>query len=504
MKKMNVITRLLIFFAILIVINLISEKLFFRLDFTEDKRYTLSEATKQTLQGLEDVITITVYFTEDLPPQLLSTRKDFENLLIEYEKMSGGNIVYKFTNPNESPQQENEAQQNGISPIIINVTKSDQVKQLRAYMGAMLQMGEKTESIPIIQPGSGMEYGLTTAIKKLAITDKPKIAFVQGHGEPSLNELTQFHRQLSVMYDPETFTITDTTNIPVYYKALVIINPVDTIPENHFRKIDRYLESNGNLFIAFSNLTGELNQGIFRTAPDIGINNWLQSKGVSIGKMVIIDANSASIGVQQRQGPFVINTQVKFPYFPIIGDFSDHPISEGLESLLLPLVSPVIAQGDSSVNVTILAQTSENSGLVSAPVYIDINKQWTLGDFRDDPQPVAIALEGKIGNANQARMVVVSNGNFIVNGTGQNAQQLNPDNVNFASNIIDWLSDDTGLIDLRTKGITNRPLKQLEDGEKAVIKYANVFAPILLILMYAFIRKQRYLKKKQNWLQGIY
>ncbi len=504
MKKVNVISRLLIFFAILIVINLIAEKLFFRLDFTEDKRYTLSEATKQTLQGLEDVITITAYFTEDLPPQLLSTKKDFESLLIEYETLSGGNVMYKFINPNESAQQENEAQQNGISPVIINVTESDQVKQLRAYLGATLQMGEQTESIPVIQPGSGMEYELTTSIKKLAITDKPKIAFVQGHGEPSLNEMAQLHRQLSVMYDPEAFTITDTTTIPVYYKALVIINPVDTIPENHFQKIENYLQSNGSLFIAYSNVTGELSQGVLRATPEIGLSNWLQSKGISLGKMFIIDANSASIGVQQRQGPFVINTQVKFPYFPIIGDFADHPVSEGLESLLLPLVSPVIAQADSLMSVTILAQTSENSGLVSSPVYIDINKQWALSDFRDEPQPVAIALEGKIGNASQARMVVVSNGDFIVNGAGQNAQQLNPDNVNFASNIIDWLSDDTGLIDLRTKGITNRPLKQLEDGERAVIKYANVFAPILLVLIYAFIRKQRYLKKKQNWLQGNY
>ena len=103
-----------------------------------------------------------------------------------------------------------------------------------------------------------------------------------------------------------------------------------------------------------------------------------------------------------------------------------------------------------------------------------------------------------------ARLAVVSSGAFAVNGEGQTAQQVNPDNINFAANIIDWLSDDTGLVDLRTKAVTNRPLKQLEDNERAIIKYANVFIPILLILLYGFIRKQRYLKKKQNWLQGDY
>ena len=90
------------------VVNLISSKLFFRLDFTADKRYTLSEATKNTLKDLGDVITVTAYFSEDLPPQLLGTRKDFRDLLVEYEKRSDGNLVYEFINPNEDDESENQ------------------------------------------------------------------------------------------------------------------------------------------------------------------------------------------------------------------------------------------------------------------------------------------------------------------------------------------------------------------------------------------------------------
>jgi gliding-associated putative ABC transporter substrate-binding component GldG len=505
MNKGQVIIRLVIFLGIIVVINLISSKLYFRLDFTEDNRYTLSNATEGTLDELEDVITVTAYFTSDLPPQMLSVRSDFEDLLKEYEQLAGGNIIYEFINPNESEELEAEAQQKGIRPVIVNVTESDQVQQLRAYLGAVLQMGEQTEILPMVQPGASMEYDLTTSIKKLAVTDKPKLAVIQGHGEPTLNAIIQFQQQLSILYDVEPFTITDSTAIPLYYKALVLLNPTDTIPQAHFQRLDDFINANGSIFISYSNISGDLNQQAYlQTGNDIGIKGWLRTKGINIVDQVVIDATSASVGVQQQQGGFRFTTQVQFPYFPIIGDFADHPASKGIESLILQFASPITVSADTAVSVTYLAQSSENSGLENTPAFVDINRKWALGDFTADAQPVAVALEGPIGRSNNARIAVVSNGTFVVNGEGQAAQQVNPDNLNFASNVIDWLSDDTGLVDLRTKAVTNRPLKQLEDSERTIIKYLNVLLPILLILIYGFIRKQRYLRKKQNWLQGNY
>ena len=101
-------------------------------------------------------------------------------------------------------------------------------------------------------------------------------------------------------------------------------------------------------------------------------------------------------------------------------------------------------------------------------------------------------------------MVVIASGNFAVNGEGQQQQAVNPDNVNLESNAIDWLSDDTGLIELRTKGITSRPLKQIDDTKRNLYKYGNVILPILLVIGIAIYRRQRYLKKRQSWMQGNY
>ena len=505
MKTSNVITQLSVVLAIIVVLILISNQVYFRLDFTADKQYTLSKATKDILENLEDVITVTAYYSEELPPQLLKTRKDFNDLLVEYENRSDGNVVYEFVNPNKSQEEEMKAQQAGISPIMVNVTERDQVQQMRAYMGAVLQMGDQTEVIPVIQPGSGMEYSLTTAIKKLSVIDKPKVAFIQGHGEPSVNASVQLLQQLTVLYDVEPYTITDTADIPSFYKTIAIIDPKDTIPESHFDKIDKHMSMGGSVYLAYSNLQGDLNNAYVNTAPDIGVKSWLMDKGITLNDQFLVDASCGAVTVRQQQGPFVFNSQIQFPYFPLITNFADHSASQGLESVFFPFVSSIsYLPQDSAVVMEPILYTSENTGVVPPPAYIDINRKWSENDFRDGQQVVALAASGPLTGNTESKMIVIPNGRFAVNGEGQQRQQVNEDNVNLASNSIDWLSDDTGLIDLRTKGVTNRPLEQLEDAKKATIKWVNVLLPIVFALLIAFARRQIYLHKKQKWIQGNY
>ena len=191
---------------------------------------------------------------------------------------------------------------------------------------------------------------------------------------------------------------------------------------------------------------------------------------------------------------------MNFHYFPRITNFQDHPVTQGLENAVFTFSNAfTITNTDTTISVNPLVYTSELSG-TQPPGYINIQRQWTQNDFPLGEQILAASIE-RIGPGD-GKMVVVGNSDFIVNGEGQQPQQLTPDNVNLASNAIDWLSDDTGLIDLRTKGITARPLDTIEDSTKNLLKYGNVFAPILLILIYAFVRKQSNNRKRQRWSQG--
>jgi len=501
MKKQTIITQLIIIAVIVIIANFLSNQLYFRLDFTEDKRYTLSDATKDILSDLDDVITVSAYFSENLPPQLLNNRKDFEDILIEYEERSGGNVVYEFINPNEDQTKEQEVQQKGIGPIMINVRENDRVEQMRAYMGALLQMGEQKEIIPLIQPGAAMEYELTTSIKKISVQDKPKIAVLTGHGEVSLSAIPQLSQQLGVLYSVENYEITEEESIPEFYKAIAILAPSDTIPQSHFDRLDAYLSSGGKLFVAYSNVQGDLQQGLLSASPNIGLTDWLSQKGIRMGVDFVVDAACATINIQQRQGFFTINSQKEFPFFPRVSNFSNHPITKGLDEITFTFATNVVPTDTDSAIVSIpIVFTSDNSGTEKAPSYINIQRRWTENDFGMGAQSLGLALEG-FGEG-RGKMVVLGNGDFYSNGEGQQTQQLPPDHVNLASNSIDWLADDTGLIELRTKGIDSRPLENIEESTKEIIKYANVFAPILLLLIYAFVRKLGNQRKRQRWMQG--
>lgn len=505
LTRKKVRTSILLVLGILLLVNLIASRFFFRLDYTADQRYTLSKATKDILNQLSEPVTISAYFSEDLPPNVEQVRQDFRDMLIEYSSNSNGLIVYEFINPSENQESEMKAQQNGIQPIMINVRERDQMKQQRAYLGALVQMGDRKEVIPFIQPGAAMEYALSTNIKKLSVKDKPTVALLQGHGEASLSSMPQLNSQLSILYSVETIEFSDTTGVPLQYKTLVVIAPKDTVPQFHFNYLDEFLKRGGRLLVALNTVGGDLSNGTGNKVYT-GFETWLKQKGIEVEENFVIDASCSNIMVRQQQGPFMMNTPVQFPYLPNITNFTKHPITDGIESVVLIFASPIrLTPNDTSVVMVPLAVTSEKSGIQNPPLSFDVMKQWTLSDFTLSSLPVAALIESKVPGTSGYKMVVFSDGDFAVNGEGQNAQQLSEDNISFMSNAIDWLSDDTGLIELRTKGVTSRPLDaSLEDGTKTLLKYLNFLLPLALVIIYGVFRFQLKRKKRNELMNTEY
>ncbi len=372
-------------------------------------------------------------------------------------------------------------------------------------MERLVQMGDRKEVIPFIQPGAAMEYALSTNIKKLSVKDKPAIALLQGHGEASLSAIPQLYNQLSILYSVESLEFSDTMGVPFQYKTLVVIAPTDTIPQLHFNYLDEFLSRGGRLLLALNTVAGDLNNGMGNKIYT-GFESWLRQKGIEIEENFVIDASCSNIMVRQQQGPFMMNTPVQFPYLPVITNFTKHPITDGIESVVLIFASPIrLTQNDTSVVMLPLAVTSEKSGIQNPPLSFDVMKQWTLNDFTLSSLPVAALVESKVPGTSGYKMIVFSDGDFAVNGEGQNAQQLSEDNISFMSNAIDWLSDDTGLIELRTKGVTARPLDaSLEDGTKTILKYLNFLLPIVLVIVYGVFRFQLKRKKRNELMATDY
>ncbi len=489
-NKKSVYTQILLIVVILVIVNFISFKFFFRLDFTEDGRYTLSQATKDILRSLDEPVTITAYFTEDLPPNIAEVRRDFKDMLVEYNSLSKGKVLYEFVNPNKDQESEQMAFKAGVQPVIVNTRERDESVQKKVFLGAVIQKGEEKEVIPFIQPGSAMEYALSTSIKKIAVKDKPVIGIIQGDGEPSLQAMSQVMQSLSILYEVEPVNLDNARSDVGKYKALAIVNPRDTINPAHFQLLDSYLANGGNLFIAMDRVDGNL-QNLQGTPIETGLETWLAQKGLMVESNFVVDENCGTVGVQQRQGPFNFTTPVKFPYLVNVTNFADHPITKGIEQVILPFVSSITYTGDTSNVFTPIVMSSEKSGTQPTPVYFNINKKWNYSDYPLSNITLGAILQGNLVGNTKSTIIVIADGQFPVNGEGQRPQQLSENNVSLMVNSIDWLSDDTGLIDLRTRGVSSRPLDQIDDGTKLFLKWLNFLLPIILILIYGIIRNQR-------------
>lgn len=482
----SIIITILLIAGITLVVNILSSQFFFRLDFTADQRYTLSPATKKIIRSIDKPVTITAYFTKDLPPAIQQTRNDFKDMLVEYANISKGNIVFDFVSPNDDEKLEKEIAQQGIVPQIINVREKDQAVQKKVYLAALLKYGDKKEFIPFIMPGTTMEYSLSSSIKKLTATNKPTVGFIQGQGEPSMYDMQQVVQTLEVLYNVETVNLNEAIS-PEKYKSLIMVAPRDSFKANELQLLESYLKKGGNLFMAINRVDGNLNNATGQELTT-GLETWLEKKGVHIDNKFLVDASCGNVTVRHQQGTFSISSQISFPYLPLINKFSDHPASSGLETVIFQFASPITFSGDTAIKFKPMAYSSEKTGLISTPLYFDIQKRWTNSDFPYSKLVVAASFEGPIAGLSNSKMVIIGDGDFAISGEGQQARQINLDNVNLMVNSVDWLSDDTGLIELRTKGITNRPLDQIDDGKKVFLKYLNFLLPILLIVIYGFSR----------------
>ena len=478
--------------AIVVVVNIFSFFYFFRIDLTKDRRYTLSEATKDILNTLNKPVTVTAYYTQNSIPVITRARADLKDILTEYAARSGNKVVYNFVNPNKSDSLEAIAQKNGITPFPVQVREKDEMKSVKVYLGAIIKMGDKTDVLPIIDPNSSLEYSLSNSIKKLSIDKKPWLGLLQGNGEATLGEMPQVMESVNSLHAFQPIELTDSTPIPNEYNTLALVSPKDTFRPGQLRRLDEFLARGGRLLITYSGLNPDLRNGIGQL-EHTGLEKWLAAKDIILDNKYLIDARCGSISVPENMGGMSFNAQVSFPFLPLITNFANHPVTKDLRSVMLPFATDIQFTGDTNkVKFTPLAFSSDESGLKPVPASFDINHKWQKGEFPLANQVVAAAISGLNGNKD-SRLILISNGDFAVNGKesgNQKPPRLGDDNINLFSNAVDWLSDNTGLIDLRSKVVKFTPIKDVSDAKKIFLKYFNFLLPILFVLLYGIIRMQ--------------
>ena len=507
--KSQALLRGLLILGILVLVNFISIRLFGRLDLTKERVYTLSDASKKLVGSLDDLITIKAYFTEELPSPYNNNRRAVLDILNDYKAYSKGNIHYEFINP-QGDKGEQEAQQQGIPPIEVQVVNNDKLEVKRGYLGLVMQYEDKKEVIPVVQNLSSLEYDITSAMKRLTTRVKKKIGYTQGHDEPTLDKLKQATQSVSKQYDLTPVDLSRLHEVPGDIDALLVIAPTKKFDDTSKYALDQFLMRGGKIAFLLNKMNANLNsQYRYAQAVDFGLDDLLQQYGVRVNADLIRDAQCANITVSQMQGPFQFQSQVPFPYLPAASNFDrTNPIVKDLQAVVFYFVSSVdtTVAAQRGLSAEVMIRSSKKSGRQSGFVMLDPFQRATPAEFTESGIPMAVIVHGAFRSyfegkqpaaaATQSpdtRIIVVGDGDFM-----QDQFLGNKGNLLLFENIVDYLADDAGLITIRSKDVAEPPLEVVSDGTKNLLKYGDLFVPPLFVIGYGLFRWRRRVAIKRS------
>jgi ABC-type uncharacterized transport system involved in gliding motility auxiliary subunit len=291
----------------LVLVNLIGTRLFSRLDLTEKHIYTLSKASKDLVKTLPDFLSVKAYISKDLPPEIKRLSRDVRDKLDDYKSSSNGRFRWEAVDPGADKKLEEEASRCKVQKVQIQKVSNSKFELGAYYLGLCLQYGDKTEAIPQIVNDAGLEYQMSSLIKKMTVKKK-KIAFTTGHGESDLSQGLQAIKQdIEQEYDVTTVN-PSSAEIGADVDALVVAGPKQVIDEKGQREIDKFLMTGrGAVILAPGMAAGSAGARGMESMKmlqgnDHGLGKMLESYGFKIGQDIVVDPQGAAPGVMDVGG----------------------------------------------------------------------------------------------------------------------------------------------------------------------------------------------------------
>ncbi|MCG8411577.1 MAG: gliding motility-associated ABC transporter substrate-binding protein GldG [Bacteroidales bacterium] len=425
LKKQNII-QLLIALIIILLINYISSNKYFRLDLTADKRYTLSQATCNVLDSLDDIIYIEIYLDGEMPIGFKRMQKSIAELMEEFRIVAENNVQFSFVNPSESTDISKrnaiyrDLYQRGLNPTNVKDRNDDgaMVEKI-LFPGAILIYNDKETSINLLvnNPGlsaevnlnnsiQALEYEFVDAIRKITTKKRKKIAFIEGQKELNEFETGDITRALNEYYDIDRVTIKEYLNILNPYDAIIVAGPKEAYTEKSKFIIDQYIMNGGKVlwFLETANVSMDSlasnNGNTIALFNDVNLSDQLFKYGVRINPNVIEDIQCAVIPVNTA----LAGNQAKFSpapwlYFPLLSAQNRNPITKNLNMIKAEFPSTIDIVGKSrDIKKQVILTSSMGSRLKNLPLLISLNQireKPNPKSFNSPNNPVAVLLEGK-------------------------------------------------------------------------------------------------------------
>ncbi len=505
-------TAVILIIANLIIFNLNANRVFGRLDLTENRVYTLSPITKQILRELPETLTIKAYFTKNLPAPYNNISRYVEDQLDEMKAYARGKLRYELLDPADEEKLKQEAEKFRLEPIQVNEFKADKMEFKLAYLGMVLIYQDKQEVIPAIQSLENLEYEIVSKIRRVTSSKVPTIGFLEGHGEKALRQdMLSLDRELRKLYSLKPVNLTGRSDIPEDIDLLCIIGPNQDFPEKDRFIIDQYIMRGGKVLMMVNRVSTDIQQMSANRGP-FRWDNWTEHYGFRINEDLVLDRLCPTLPFQTmtRWGRQI--TMVTYPFFPEVISFNrENAALKSLRQVRFYFPSSIDttpAAGKENIQLTTLMWSSDKSTTQS--MTFDINPLTQRGkiEWNQSRLPLAVLLQGKFKSywadksvplgddstkitdepvkpeSPDTRIVVLGDANLIVD------QFLAPglDNLTMVLNIIDWLVQDEKLIQIRSREVSSRPLGEVSDITRNTVKYANMIIPPALVIIFGLIR----------------
>jgi len=551
---------LLLLAIVLVLTNIVAYHFYERFDLTKEKRYTLSAATKDLLRNLDDEVFIKVYLEGEFPSGFKRLRNSTEEMLDEFRSASNGKVHFMFEDPLEGKSEEQKKEiyqqlnEKGLTPTNLRVNAENQYSSKIIFPGALVRYRDREMPLQLLENQIGLgpqqvlnnsiellEYKIANKLKKITQRARPVIAFTEGHGELPDEELADIKRTLEdLQYEVVRINPKTILQISARNSLLVIAKPTEAFSEQEKFKLDQYIMNGGNVLWLIDPVNAEMDslrgkEVYFAEARKLNLEDQLFRYGVRLNPDLVQD-------LQCNKIPLVVGMMGNEPqtelfnwvYFPVLMGNDNHAIVRNLDAIQSQYIGTVDTVRANGVQKTFLLSTSEYSKALMSPVRVHFSMLKEKPDprtFSKKNIPVSVLLEGQFESifknrlspetaamldsvkikfkerSRFSKMIVVADGDIIRNEVSARGGVMPLGyydftrqtfaNKDFILNCVEYLADDTQLIETRNREIKLRLLdKQKIQESKLFWQMLNLGLPLLLVvifgLVYNFIRRKKY------------
>ncbi len=465
----------------LIVANLLGSYIGGRLDLTPGRAYTIAPATRSLVRGLDDIVTIKLFASRELPAEVALMKRDLDDLLGDLRSAGKGKIRITERDPAENADARRDAQALGIQPVQFNVVGKSELQVKEGYLGLAVQYADGHESIPFVRRTDDLEYRLASAIRGLTRTRRPVIGLIAAMEEWGREgrRLDLVQEQLAKSYTVVPLSLADSMAPADSIGTLIIAGQPDSLRPEVRRRLEAFFGRGGSALIMTTGapIAGRMPRA---SGKEPIWNELLKPLGVRVRPDLVYDLASNQIVPLPGEGGGSVYRP--YPFWVRAQSGGNSVMTEGVGEVFLPWASSLEILPEATTRVTPLLMSSRVAGVAEGDIDLSPARQFPPVDLK--PRILALSVAPGDTGTSRGRVVVVGNMEFATDRYASSATE----NAVFALNAIDWLAQDEALITIRSRD--RRPPRLLFSSPtlQQGVKYFNVALLPLLIALLGLVR----------------